>query len=62
MLGPVLMLCSFLFINVNFAQDMLFQMRVIESMGLKVEKPMILKVDNKGEKDVAHNWSTAGRT
>jgi hypothetical protein len=44
------------------AQDMLFQMRVIESMGLKVEKPMILKVDNKGAKDLAHNWSTAGRT
>ena len=44
------------------SQDMLFQMRVIESMGLKVKKPMILKVDNKGAKDLTHNWSTAGQT
>ena len=33
------------------AQDMIFGMRVVESMGLKVKKPMILKVDNKGSKD-----------
>ena len=29
------------------AQDMLFILRVLESMGLKVQKPMILEVDNK---------------
>jgi len=44
------------------AQDMLFVMRVIESMGLKVSKPMILEVDNKGAIDLAHNWSVSGRT
>ena len=44
------------------AQDMLFDMRVIESMGLKVKKPMILEVDNKGAVDLTHNWSVGGRT
>ena len=44
------------------AQDMLFTMRVIESLGLKVKKPMILYVDNKGAKDLANNWSVGGRT
>jgi hypothetical protein len=46
----------------NCAQDMLFVMRVVESMGLKVKKPMILKVDNKGAMDLTHNWSVGGRT
>jgi hypothetical protein len=44
------------------AQDMLFVMRVLESMDLKVRKPMILEVDNKGAKDLAHNWTIGGRT
>jgi hypothetical protein len=44
------------------AQDMLFVMRVLESMGLKVKKPMILEVDNKGAIDLSHNWSVNGRT
>jgi hypothetical protein len=44
------------------AQDMLFSMRVLESMSLKVKKPMILEVDNKGAKDLTHNWSVGGRT
>jgi hypothetical protein len=44
------------------AQDMLFVMRLLESMGLKVKKPMILYIDNKGAKDLANNWSVGGRT
>ncbi len=44
------------------AQDMLFAMRVVESMGLKVKKPMILEIDNKGAVDLTHNWSVGGRT
>ena len=44
------------------AQDMLFNMRVLESIGLKVKKPMILWVDNKGAVDLANNWSVGGRT
>ena len=37
-------------------------MRVIESIGLKVKKPMILEVDNKGTVDLINNWSVGGRT
>jgi hypothetical protein len=44
------------------AQDMLANMRIIESMGLKVKKPMILEVDNKGAINLTHNWSVGGRT
>jgi hypothetical protein len=29
---------------------------------MKVKKPMILEVDNKGAKDLTHNWSVGGRT
>ena len=47
---------------VQCAQDMLFCMRVVESLGLKVKKPMILKIDNKGAHDLSHNWSIGGRT
>ena len=47
---------------VQCAQDMLFAMRVIESLGLQVQKPMVLRVDNKGAHDLAHNWSIGGRT
>jgi len=43
------------------AQDMLFAMRVLESIGLKVKKPMKLFIDNKGAVDYANNWSAGGR-
>jgi hypothetical protein len=46
---------------VECAQDMLFAMKVVESIGLEVEKPMILEIDNKGAKDNGHNWSVGGR-
>jgi hypothetical protein len=41
-----------LFATTCCAQDMLFGMRVLESMGLKVKKPMVLNVDNKGAKGI----------
>ena len=41
--------------GVTEAQDMLFVMRVMESMELKVRKPMILELDNKGAIDLANN-------
>ena len=44
------------------AQDMLYTMRILESMGLQVEKPMILQVDNSGAVDIANNWSVSNRT
>ena len=42
------------------AQEMLFNMRVLELIGLKVKKPMILEVDNKGAVDLSHNWNVGG--
>jgi hypothetical protein len=43
------------------AQDMLFVMRVLKSMGSKVKLPMILEVDNKGAIDLVNNWTVRGR-
>ena len=48
--------------RVTEAQDMLYVMRVIESMEQKVKKPMILEMDNKEAADLANNWSLGGRT
>jgi hypothetical protein len=44
------------------AQDMLFAMRILKSMGSRVQKLMILYLDNKGAKDLVNNWSVRGRT
>jgi hypothetical protein len=42
---------------------MLFIMPVIESMGLKVKKLMIImEIDSKGAVDLSYNWSISGRT
>ena len=43
-------------------QDMLHVMRILESMGFKIKKPMLLIMDNKGAKDLINNWSVGGRT
>jgi len=43
-------------------QEMLYVKKVIESIGLHVKLPMVLKVDNKGAKDFLNNWSVGGRT
>ena len=45
--------------GVSCAQDMLYTMRLLESMG---QEPMILEIDNKGAVDIANNWSVGGRT
>jgi hypothetical protein len=47
---------------VSAVQDMLYEMRVLESIGLKVQLPMVLEVDNKGVVDLANNWSVGGCT
>jgi hypothetical protein len=44
------------------AQEMLYVMRILESIGLQVQKPMELEIDNKGAVDLANNWSVGGRT
>ena len=41
---------------------MLYIKRVLEGMGLQVELPMMLKVDNSGAVDLANNWTVGGRT
>ena len=43
------------------AQDILFIMCILEAIGLKVKKPMILEIDNKGAKDLIDNWSVDRR-
>ena len=48
--------------GVTCALDMLYVMRVLELLELKVKKPMILEMDNKGAVDLANNWSVGGRT
>jgi hypothetical protein len=47
---------------VTCAQDMLYVMRLLESIGLQIELPMILEVDNRGAVGLANNWSIGGRT
>ena len=48
--------------GVMVAQDMLYVYRLLESIGLSVELPMLLEIDNKGAVDLANNWSVGGRT
>jgi hypothetical protein len=51
-----------LFAATNNAQDMFYTTRIIESLGLHVQLPMILEVDNKGAVDLVNNYSVGGRT
>jgi hypothetical protein len=48
--------------GVTTAQDMVYIYRLFTSLGLKVELPMVLEMDNKGAVDLANNWSVGGRT
>jgi len=47
---------------ISCVQDMLLVMRIIESIGLKVKKPMNVWIDNKGTVDLFNNCSVTGRT
>jgi hypothetical protein len=40
---------------------MMFTLRIIESVGLTVYKPMKLVIDNKGAIDYVNTWSSGGR-
>ena len=44
------------------AQEMLYIKKVLDSIGIGINLPIILKVDNKGVKDLINNWSVGGRT
>ena len=48
--------------GVMVAQDMMYAYRILMSLGLEVETPMILEMDNKGAVDLANKWSVGGRT
>ena len=48
--------------GVQCAQDMMYVKRVLEGMGLQVELPMVLSIDNSGAVDLANNWAAGGRT
>ena len=41
---------------------MIFIWRILNSLELDVELPMILEIDNKGAVDLCNNWAVAGRT
>ena len=51
-----------LYAAVLIAQDMMFCYYIIVGLGLTVELPMILYIDNQGAVDLANNWSVGGRT
>ena len=44
------------------AQDMMFVKRLLESLKLRIELPMLLYCDNKGCVDLINNFSCGGRT
>jgi len=48
--------------GVMIAQDMLYVYRLLTSMEMQVQLPMVLEMDNQGAVDLANNWSVGGRT
>jgi hypothetical protein len=47
---------------VEVVQNMCFARSVISSLGLKVQLPMLIEVNNKGAVDLINSWTAAGRT
>jgi hypothetical protein len=43
-------------------QEMVSHKCLLESLGLSVQLPMVLQIDNKGAIDLVDNWSCGGRT
>ena len=48
--------------GVTTAQDMMYIYCTLMSVGLSVELPMVLEMDNPGAVYLANNWSVGGRT
>jgi hypothetical protein len=44
------------------AQDMIYAKHVLESLGLQVETPMVLQMDDKKAVDLINSFSIGGRT
>ena len=51
-----------LYAAVECIQDMMFVQRVISSIGIELELPMMSEVASKGVIDLYHNWSIGSRT
>jgi hypothetical protein len=51
-----------LFAATNNAQDILYTKRIIESLRLQVQFPMILDMDNKGAVDLVNSYSVGGQS
>ena len=47
---------------VQCVQEMFFVRKVLESMGLQVELPMLIECDNKGAVDLVNGHSVGGNT
>jgi len=47
--------------DVMVAQDMLYMYRLLESLELEVELPIVLEMYNSGAADIANSWSVGGR-
>ncbi len=43
-------------------QDMLYAKNLLESIGLKVKRPMILEINNKGAVDLINSFTVGGCT
>jgi hypothetical protein len=43
-------------------QDMIYGKNLLESIGLKVQLPMVLEMDNKGAVDLINSFGIGGRT
>ena len=48
--------------GVTCVQDMMYVRNLLMSLGLQVQVPMVLEMDNKGAVDLANSWSVGGRT
>ncbi len=51
-----------LYAATSCAQDMLFVYRLMQTMDMKIDLPMILECDNKEAINLSCNWSVGGRT
>jgi len=47
-------------VKITVTQDILYVYMLLQSLGLSVELPMLVNMDNKGAVDLANSWSVRG--
>ena len=47
---------------IQCVQEILYVKKVVESMKLKVDLPMIVECDNKGAVNLVHGWAVGGNS